>query len=60
MDTRIGCSGCRAQRRMNRATLARNIADSIKQHGTKGIERTIAEYTQQEETTKLVEELLAA
>ena len=60
MDTRIGRSGCRSHRRTSRATLARDIADSIKQHQAQGIARTIEEYTTTEETIKLVEELLAA
>ncbi len=60
MDTRIGRSGCRSHRRMSRATLACTIADSIRQHRARGAERRIEEYTQRQETIKLVEELLAA
>ncbi len=60
MDTRTGRSGCRSHRRLSPATLARTIADSIRQHLARGVERTIEEYTQRPETIKLVEELLAA
>ena len=49
-----------AHRRMSRATIARNIAASIRQHREKGIVRKIEEYTQKEETITLVEQLLAA
>ncbi len=49
-----------AHRRMSRATIARNIASSIRQHWARGIARKIEEYTQKEETIKLVEQLLAA
>ncbi len=59
MDTRIGRSGCRSTRRMNRTTLTRNIADSIRQHRARGMRRKIEEYISKEETIRLVEQLLA-
>jgi hypothetical protein len=47
-----------AHRRMSNKVVARNIAESIRQHAAAGRVRTVEQYTQDRETQALVAALL--